>query len=91
MGKKSAAKTNGIARKERNMKGKVIYYNKDKGYGFIQQDENPMNLFFHITKCNNTPEEKLMVGNMRVSYDIAEGYKGIEAVNIKIIDDTPQG
>lgn len=63
-----------------NMTGTVIFYNNKKGYGFIQQDENKEDIFFHFTKCNEIPEAQ-----MRVQYAIAEGRKGIEAVNVSII------
>ena len=62
------------------MTGTVIFYNSEKGFGFIQQDENPNNIFFHVTKCNEIPEAQ-----MRVQYAIAEGRKGLEAVNVSII------
>ena len=62
------------------MTGTVIFYNNEKGFGFIKPDEEGENIFFHITKCNDTPEAQ-----MRVQYDIAEGRKGLEAVNISVI------
>ncbi|MGN0378785.1 MAG: cold shock domain-containing protein [Butyrivibrio sp.] len=62
------------------MTGTVIFYNSERGFGFIRQDENPENIFFHISNCSEQPE-----ANMRVQYAIAEGRKGLEAVNISII------
>ena len=66
------------------MQGTVIFYNSEKGYGFIKQDDNETDLFFHITECSQIPE-----ANMRVEYAIEHGHRGIKAVNISIIDDTP--
>ena len=62
------------------MLGTVIFYNSERGYGFIEQDESQDNIFFHISKCNEIPESQ-----MRVQYAIAEGRKGLEAVNVSII------
>ena len=62
------------------MTGKVLFYKSKKGYGFIKQDKNPADIFFHFSNCNDIPEEK-----MRVQYEIAEGRKGLEAVNVSII------
>lgn len=62
------------------MTGTIIYYNSEKGFGFIQPDESQEDIFFHISKCNGIPEVQ-----MRVKYDIADGRKGIEAVNVSII------
>lgn len=68
------------ARKCKVKRGTVISYSCKKGYGFIKQDVNPDNIYFHVTQCKEEPEIK-----MRVQYEIAEGRKGLEAVNITII------
>lgn len=63
------------------MTGTIIYFNSEKGYGFIKQDESASNMFFHVTKCNDAPELQ-----MRVQYAVAEGRKGLEAVNVSSIE-----
>ena len=68
------------AKKSKIKKGTVISYSCKKGYGFIKQDVNPDNIYFHVTQCKEEPEIKI-----RVQYEIAEGRKGLEAVNITII------
>lgn len=62
------------------MQGTVIFFNYDKGFGFIKQDENPDNIFFHISECETVP-----MSQDRVQYAIKEGRKGLEAANISII------
>ena len=62
------------------MQGTIVYYNSEKGYGFIKQDESKEDIFFHISSCHDFPENK-----MRVQFAIAEGRKGLEAVNISAI------
>jgi cold shock CspA family protein/DNA-binding XRE family transcriptional regulator len=61
--------------------GKIKYYNQDKGYGFIAQDEGE-DLFFHISKSPSVGE--INVGQ-RVEYEITKGKKGAEAEDIQLI------
>ena len=60
------------------MKGTVLFYKKNNGYGFIDQDESQDNIFFHISKCDEVPEP-----GIRVQYEVVDGRKGPEAVNVK--------
>ena len=59
-------------------KGKVKFFNTDKGFGFITQD-NGEDIFFHVTELQSghVSEGKL------VEYDVGEGKKGPCAVNIR--------
>ena len=61
--------------------GKIKYYNEDKGYGFIAQDEGE-DLFFHILKSPSVGEIK---AGQRVKYEITRGKKGLEAEDIQLI------
>ena len=61
--------------------GKIKYYNQDKGYGFIAQDEGE-DLFFHILKNPSLGEIK---AGQNVKYEITRGKKGLEAENIQLI------
>lgn len=72
-----------IARKAKKnrMQGTVVYYSFEKGIGFIKQDDVPEeNLFFHHSKCVEVPPV-----HSRVKYEIGEGRKGPEAVNVSVI------
>lgn len=60
--------------------GKIKYYNPDKGYGFIAQDEGE-DLFFHILKSPSAGEIK---AGQRVKYEVTRGKKGWEAENIQM-------
>ena len=63
------------------MQGTVIYYNFEKGYGFIKQDDNPEeNMFFHFSDCNEVPPVR-----SRVQYAIKEGRRGPQATNVSVI------
>jgi len=60
--------------------GKVKFYNKSKGFGFIIQDETNEEIFVHATGLINEIHE-----NDKVSFDVSEGKKGLNAVNVKLM------
>lgn len=60
--------------------GTILSYNSQKGYGFIRQDSGKENLYFHATRCKEEPRTQ-----MRVQYEIVEGRKGLEAINVMIV------
>lgn len=63
-------------------KGKVKFFNDEKGYGFIQDKITKENLFVHINNAEGPLSE-----NDRVTYEMEMGNKGPIAVNVKIIKD----
>lgn len=60
--------------------GTVKFFNNQKGFGFISQNDNRAELFVHITGLIDEIRE-----NDQVSYDVAEGKKGPNAINVKVI------
>lgn len=63
--------------------GTVKWFNDKKGYGFIEQEEGP-DVFVHHSGINGTGFKSLVEGD-RVSFDIIEGAKGPNAVNVTVI------
>jgi CspA family cold shock protein len=59
--------------------GKVKFYYEAKGYGFIKEDNSENEYFFH---CSKTPEKNLQKEE-KVSFDLEEGKKGLNAINVK--------
>lgn len=59
------------------LKGRVEYYNEEKGYGFIKDLGSVNKYFFHRS---NAPKE-VKVGDT-VVFELEKGQKGINAVNI---------
>lgn len=62
--------------------GVVKFYNKDKKYGFIVDDNSQRDVFFHIS---GVTEEVDMNKNDKVSYTTKESPKGTIAVDVKKI------
>ncbi len=63
--------------------GTVKWFNRDKGFGFIQPDEGGRDIYIHASNIN-TPDRSLTDGQ-RVEYETGVGRKGPEAVNVRAI------
>ena len=57
-----------------------LYFNGEKGYGFIKDQETQQSVFVHV---NATTEE--IKENNKVSFEIEMGPKGANAVNVKLL------
>lgn len=62
------------------MRGRIKRFIEDKGYGFIT-GEDGQDYFFHISQVRDMVEIK---NYMIVNFDIADGKKGKNAVNIRV-------
>ena len=60
--------------------GKVKFFNNEKGYGFITTDEGK-DIFVHYTGIASDGFKSLEDGEA-VQFDIIEGDKGLQAVNV---------
>ena len=61
-------------------RGKVESYNDAKGFGFIVDEESGEKFFVHVTGLRN----EIRAGD-EVTFDIEEGKKGLNAVNVKLV------
>ncbi len=65
-------------------RGVVKWFNVEKGYGFIQQ-ENGNDIFVHYTGIEGDGFRKLVEGQA-IEFEISEGKKGPQAVNVVVVD-----
>jgi CspA family cold shock protein len=62
-------------------KGTVKFFNNSKGFGFIKPSDGGEDIFVHVSALTDEIRE-----NDQVSYDVERGKKGMNAVNVKILD-----
>ena len=59
-------------------KGTVKFFNESKGFGFIKEENSNQEYFVHVTGLIDEIRE-----NDEVTFDLKEGRKGLNAVNVK--------
>jgi len=59
--------------------GKVKFFNDSKGYGFIKDEESDQEYFVHVSGLIDEVAE-----NDDVVFELQEGRKGLNAVNVKL-------
>ena len=62
--------------------GTVKFFNDGKGFGFITPDDGGKDVFVHASGLDGLD---IREGD-KVSYDVEEGQKGLNAVNVDLID-----
>ena len=60
--------------------GTVKFFNETKGFGFIVPSNGDAEIFVHSTGLIDKIRE-----NDKVQYDVEQGRKGLNAVNVKVI------
>jgi len=63
--------------------GTVKWFNDTKGYGFISPDDGGDDLFAHFSEIQADGFKTLQDGQ-KVTFDVTQGKKGLQAANIKI-------
>ena len=61
-------------------KGTVKFFNESKGFGFITEEGNNKEHFVHVYGVVDEIRE-----NDEVEFDLQDGKKGLNAVNVKVI------
>jgi CspA family cold shock protein len=61
------------------MQGTVKFFNQTKGFGFITPNDGAADIFVHSTGLIDNIRE-----NDVVEYEVENGRKGLNAVNVKI-------
>jgi CspA family cold shock protein len=60
--------------------GTVTFFNERKGFGYIKIANSPREIFVHVTGLLDEIHE-----DDEVIFDVREGKKGFNAVNVKLI------
>lgn len=61
-------------------KGTVKFFNESKGFGFIIEEGSNQEHFVHVSGLIDEIKE-----NDEVEFELKEGKKGLNAVNVKVI------
>jgi len=70
---------NGTTRK--NKIGRIKFFNRQKGYGFIESDNTTKDVFVHATNL----EDYVRKGD-KVAFELDYSQKGLEAKNVKVLN-----
>ena len=62
--------------------GKVKFFNDTKGFGFITPDEGGKDVFVHRSGLKD--DRSPLPDNSNVKYDVEEGRKGKQAINVEL-------
>ena len=62
------------------LSGTVKFFNEGKGFGFIKHDDG-QETFVHVSGLNGTQIKE----NDRVQFELQQGRKGMNAVNVAVI------
>ena len=65
---------------ENKIQGTVKFFNTEKGFGFIKHDDSSKETFVHASGLIDEIKQ-----NDRVEFDVQNGKKGLNAVNVKLI------
>ena len=65
--------------------GKVKWFNRTKGYGFIEPSDGSKDVFIHVSEV-----EKLGIANLeenqKISYNTENNRGKLSAIDIKLVD-----
>lgn len=60
--------------------GTVKFFNESKGFGFVIEDDSKTEYFLHVSGLIDEVRE-----GDAVEFELTEGRKGLNAVNVKVI------
>ena len=63
--------------------GTVKWFNSEKGFGFIEQENGGKDVFVHFRNINKSGYERVSLDDgQKVSFEVTEGEKGLQAENV---------
>ena len=64
--------------------GTVKWFNGEKGFGFITQDDGGADVFVHFSAISGSGYKNLEE-NQKVEYEVTQGQKGLQASDVRVI------
>jgi CspA family cold shock protein len=64
--------------------GTVKWFSNEKGYGFIERGNGEADVFVHFSAIAGEGYKSLTEGQ-RVSFDVVQGDKGLQAANVQTL------
>jgi cold shock protein len=64
--------------------GTVKWFNSEKGFGFISQDDGSPDVFVHFSAISGNGYRTLEE-NQRVQFETTQGPKGLQASNVTVL------
>jgi len=65
-------------------RGRVKWFDGKKGYGFIEREEGG-DVFVHYAAIKSDKEYKTLEEGAVVEFDVVEGKKGLQAINVTVV------
>jgi len=63
--------------------GTVKWFNSEKGFGFIEQENGGNDVFVHYRQINNNGYGRVSLDEgQKVTFEISQGDKGLQAENV---------
>nr|WP_321268384.1 cold-shock protein [uncultured Sulfurimonas sp.] len=63
--------------------GTVKWFNSEKGFGFIEQENGGKDVFVHFRQVNSNGYDRVSLNEgQKVTFEIGEGQKGPQAENV---------
>ena len=64
--------------------GKVKWYNNEKGWGFIEQNDGT-DIFVHYSQIEGIDRSRVFENEV-VEFEVREGPKGLQAINVRSLE-----
>lgn len=68
------------------MKGKVLWFNKKKGFGFISPEDKSKDVFVHYSGIKSETKFKELEKGQSVDFELSQNEKGRTAINVLALD-----